>query len=274
MSEAPAVVVDLQLAIGESEFDGQPLPASHQLEAWVAAALLAAAEDGALERDASAAAAPYELTVRLVEEAESQGLNRDYRGKDSPTNVLSFPHEPLDLDDFALPPELAARFAEEGDDDSLPLAGMPEGDLDAGEEEGLNGHNSDDVMLASDAMSEADEADASNAASSGFSTSGAASSALGSAATETAAEQALDEQALDEQRFLGDLIISVHVVAREAREQGKSLENHFAHMLVHGTLHLLGYDHIEDDEAERMEALERHVLAGLGIADPYREENH
>lgn len=266
MSEAPAVVVDLQLAIGESEFDGQPLPASHQLEAWVAAALLAAAEDGALERDA---AAPYELTVRLVEEAESQGLNRDYRGKDSPTNVLSFPHEPLDLDDFALPPELAARFAEEGDDDSLPLAGMPEGDLDAGEEEGLDGHNSDDVMLASDAMSEADEADATDAVSSGFST-----SALGSAAPETAAEQALDEQVLDEQRFLGDLIISVHVVAREAREQGKSLENHFAHMLVHGTLHLLGYDHIEDDEAERMEALERHVLAGLGIADPYREENH
>ncbi|WP_432704837.1 rRNA maturation RNase YbeY [Cobetia amphilecti] len=269
MSEAPAVVVDLQLAIGESEFDGQPLPASHQLEAWVAAALLAAAEDGALERDASDAAAPYELTVRLVEEAESQGLNRDYRGKDSPTNVLSFPHEPLDLDDFALPPELAARFAEEGDDDSLPLASMPESDLDAGEEEGLDGHNSDDVMLASDAMSEADEADVSDA-----STSGAASSALGSAATETAAEQALDEQSQDEQRFLGDLIISVHVVAREAREQGKSLENHFAHMLVHGTLHLLGYDHIEDDEAERMEALERHVLAGLGIADPYREENH
>ncbi|WP_347881963.1 rRNA maturation RNase YbeY [Cobetia sp. 1AS1] len=225
---------------------------------------MAAAEDGALERDASDAAAPYELTVRLVEEAESQGLNRDYRGKDSPTNVLSFPHEPLDLDDFALPPELAARFAEEGDDDSLPLAGMPEGDLDAGEEEGLDGHNSDDVMLASDAMSEADEADATDAVSSGFST-----SALGSAAPETAAEQALDEQ-----RFLGDLIISVHVVAREAREQGKSLENHFAHMLVHGTLHLLGYDHIEDDEAERMEALERHVLAGLGIADPYREENH
>ncbi|WP_347882006.1 rRNA maturation RNase YbeY [Cobetia sp. 29-18-1] len=235
---------------------------------------MAAAEDGALERDASAAAAPYELTVRLVEEAESQDLNRDYRGKDSPTNVLSFPHEPLDLDDFALPPELAARFAEEGDDDSLPLAGMPEGDLDAGVEEGLDGHNSDDVMLASDAMSEADEADVSEAASSGFSTSGAASSALGSAATETAAEQALDEQSQDEQRFLGDLIISVHVVAREAREQGKSLENHFAHMLVHGTLHLLGYDHIEDDEAERMEALERHVLAGLGIADPYREENH
>ncbi|WP_439329792.1 rRNA maturation RNase YbeY [Cobetia amphilecti] len=264
MSEAPAVVVDLQLAIGESEFDGQPLPASHQLEAWVAAALLAAAEDGALEHDDSAAAAPHELTVRLVEEAESQGLNRDYRGKDSPTNVLSFPHEPLDLDDFALPPELAARFAEEGEDDSLPLAGMPEGDLDAGEEEGLDGHNSDDVMLASDTMSEADESDASDTASAAPET--AAEQALG--------EQALDEQGQDEQRFLGDLIISVHVVAREAREQGKTLENHFAHMLVHGTLHLLGYDHIEDDEAERMEALERHVLAGLGIADPYREENH
>ncbi|QQK63205.1 rRNA maturation RNase YbeY [Cobetia sp. cqz5-12] len=258
MSEAPAVVVDLQLAIGESEFDGQPLPASHQLEAWVAAALLAAAEDGALERAVSDAAAPYELTVRLVEEAESQGLNRDYRGKDSPTNVLSFPHEPLDLDDFALPPELAARFAEEGDDDSLPLAGMPGSGLDAGEEEGLDGQGSDDVMLESDVVGETEDTGVS----------GITADALGD-------NDAADEQTLnDEQRFLGDLIISVHVVAREAREQGKSLEHHFAHMLVHGTLHLLGYDHIEDDEAERMEALERHVLAGLGIADPYREENH
>ncbi|AZV32042.1 hypothetical protein CU110_12640 [Cobetia sp. ICG0124] len=114
VSQATAVVVDLQLAVTESEIDGQPLPASHQLEAWVAAALAGAMADDALQSDGEADDTPYELTVRLVEEEESRGLNRDYRGKDSSTNVLSFPHEPLDLDDFALPAELAERFAEEG----------------------------------------------------------------------------------------------------------------------------------------------------------------
>ncbi|OHV12315.1 rRNA maturation RNase YbeY [Kushneria phosphatilytica] len=71
--------------------------------------------------------------------------------------------------------------------------------------------------------------------------------------------------------LLGDLIICAAVVEREAIEQAKPLMDHFAHMVVHGTLHLLGHDHIEDDEAERMEALEREVLASLGIDDPYAE---
>lgn len=69
--------------------------------------------------------------------------------------------------------------------------------------------------------------------------------------------------------LLGDLVISPHVVAQEARTQQKRLQDHFAHMIVHGTLHLLGMDHIEDDEAEAMEQLEREILAGLGIRDPY-----
>ncbi|MCQ4165187.1 rRNA maturation RNase YbeY [Tahibacter harae] len=69
--------------------------------------------------------------------------------------------------------------------------------------------------------------------------------------------------------LLGDLIICAPVVAREAAEQGKPLRSHYAHMTVHGVLHLLGYDHMADAEAERMEALERKALAGLGIADPY-----
>ncbi|WP_194792114.1 rRNA maturation RNase YbeY [Pseudomonas sp. UFMG81] len=72
--------------------------------------------------------------------------------------------------------------------------------------------------------------------------------------------------------LLGDLVICVAVVEREAQEQGKSLEAHWAHLVIHGCLHLLGYDHIEDDEAEEMEALERELLAELGHPDPYADD--
>ena len=70
--------------------------------------------------------------------------------------------------------------------------------------------------------------------------------------------------------LLGDLIICAPVVAKEAREQAKPSQHHWAHMLIHGTLHLLGYDHIDDAEAEQMEALEVKILAALNIPDPYR----
>ena len=69
--------------------------------------------------------------------------------------------------------------------------------------------------------------------------------------------------------LLGDLVICAPVVAREAREQAKPLRDHYAHMSVHGALHLLGYDHEVDAEAERMEAIERRVLGSLDMADPY-----
>lgn len=106
-----------------------------------------------------------EITLRLVDSAESQTLNRDFRGKDKPTNVLSFP------------------------------------------------------------MGEAD--------------------------------------------YLGDIVICAPVVAAEAVEQGKAARAHWAHMVVHGVLHLLGHDHIDDGEAATMEALERKLLARLGFPDPY-----
>lgn len=106
-----------------------------------------------------------EITLRLVDAAESQTLNRDFRGKDKPTNVLSFP------------------------------------------------------------MGEPD--------------------------------------------YLGDIVICAPVVAAEAVEQGKPARAHWAHMVVHGVLHLLGHDHIADDEAEKMEALERKLLSRLGFPDPY-----
>nr|WP_063572674.1 rRNA maturation RNase YbeY [Luteibacter rhizovicinus] len=71
--------------------------------------------------------------------------------------------------------------------------------------------------------------------------------------------------------LIGDLVICAPVVAREAAEQGKKPADHWAHLTIHGTLHLLGYDHIDEAEAEAMEALETRILAGLGIADPYIE---
>lgn len=69
--------------------------------------------------------------------------------------------------------------------------------------------------------------------------------------------------------LLGDLVICAPVVEREAREQNKPLAAHYAHLTVHGTLHLLGWDHDNDCDAECMEQLERDILAKLGIADPY-----
>lgn len=69
--------------------------------------------------------------------------------------------------------------------------------------------------------------------------------------------------------FLGDVILAHGVCAREAAEQGKPLADHLRHLVIHGVLHLLGHDHIEDDEAEAMEARERTLLAKLGVPDPY-----
>jgi probable rRNA maturation factor len=136
---------------------GIPSPASFRR--WVEATL-----HGAKRRKAT------ELSIRIVGAEEGRALNRDYRGKDYATNVLSFEAD--------LPPGL-----------KLPL--------------------------------------------------------------------------------IGDMAICAPVVAREAVEQGKHAHDHWAHLTVHGTLHLLGYDHIVEAEAEAMEALETRILAGLGIADPY-----
>ena len=76
--------------------------------------------------------------------------------------------------------------------------------------------------------------------------------------------------------LLGDIALAYGVCAREAAEQGKPLAHHLQHLVAHGVLHLLGYDHLTDPEAEAMEAIERQVLAGLGIPDPYAagEEDH
>ncbi len=113
-----------------------------------------------------------EVSVRLVDEHDMADLNRQYRGKPGPTNVLSFP----------------AGFVDE------------------------NGRT-----------------------------------------------------------ILGDIVLCTDVIVREARQQDKSVEAHFAHMVVHGLLHLKGHDHVKEDQAAAMEKLEIHLMKQLGFADPYEE---
>lgn len=134
-----------------------PMPNATDIEPWIQAAL---------SPDIKYA----EITVRIVDEAESAQLNQTYRHKQGPTNILSFNYDPL-----------------------------PESGCD----------------------------------------------------------------------LLGDLVICAPVVAREAREQNKTLLAHWAHLIVHGSLHLQGYDHIKTADAEIMENKERQILAKLGFQDPY-----
>ena len=83
----------------------------------------------------------------------------------------------------------------------------------------------------------------------------------------------LPEGVLDEEEagYLGDLVVCADVVYDEAQQQQKTLANHWAHLVIHGVLHLQGYDHIEDEEAQIMESLEVKLLSELGVPDPYNE---
>jgi len=92
------------------------------------------------------------------------------------------------------------------------------------------------------------------------------------AATNVLSFPSLDEELPPKAPFLvGDVVLAYETVSSEAQEQGKDLADHLRHLVVHGILHLLGYDHEEPTQAEQMEALETQVLARLGVADPYAE---
>lgn len=153
------VVIDYQT---EDLSEGILHPAAKRLQRWLDATQSVLALEEALE-----------VTIRLVDNTEIQELNREYRGKDYPTNVLSFPC------DWDLP---------------------------------------------------------------------------------------------EQPRLLGDIVIAAAVVNQEAKTQKKAIEAHWAHMVIHGFLHLLGYDHIEEIAAENMENIERTILAELGYPDPYADE--
>ena len=150
----------LELSVQRSSESGN-IPQDAQFRAWAEAALAGRVGE-------------FSLAIRIADEDVARRFNRDYRGKDHATNVLSFP------------------------------ADLPEG---------------------------------------------------------------LPEELRASQ--LGDLLICAPVVAHEAERQGKPEADHWAHLVVHGLLHLLGYDHQNDQEAAAMEALEKDILAGLGIPDPY-----
>jgi probable rRNA maturation factor len=81
------------------------------------------------------------------------------------------------------------------------------------------------------------------------------------------------DDAIAEPGFVGDVVLAYETAQKEAREQDIKLTDHVAHLVVHGVLHLLGFDHGDDAEAERMEDVERRALASLGIADPYAEQS-
>ena len=140
-------------------------------------AALAASPQAALAETA----ATIEIAVRLTSDAEVQTLNRQYRGQDKPTNVLSFP---------MVQPDLIETLA-----------------------------NTDDGEV-----------------------------------------------------LLGDIVLAHETCTREAAERGVSLEDHAAHLVVHGVLHLLGYDHMTDADAEAMEDIERAAMSALGLHDPYEDD--
>jgi probable rRNA maturation factor len=73
--------------------------------------------------------------------------------------------------------------------------------------------------------------------------------------------------------MLGDIILAQETIVREAQDLGKPFDEHLTHLLVHGFLHLFGYDHLEENDAERMESLETRILAGLGLSDPYGDSD-
>jgi len=80
---------------------------------------------------------------------------------------------------------------------------------------------------------------------------------------------AVEADRIGQAMLLGDILIAFETVSREAEQEGKALADHFRHLVIHGFLHLLGHDHIEDAQAEAMEAVEVRALARLGVADPY-----
>jgi rRNA maturation RNase YbeY len=226
------VTIAVQDASGGARFPGED-----RLRSWVLAAVA-----GPAEGDAASPAAG-EVLIRIVGTQESAQLNARYRGRRGPTNVLAF------LSD--LPETPNDQSANAVADSSIAGSGARAGDgQDAG---------------APEAKPPPAEPAAAPVDAGGVSPRVLTLSPRDAPTAEALAGRAAVGDALP----LGDLVICAPVVSREAREQRKSFDAHWAHIVVHGVLHLLGFDHETDEQAQTMEDRERKILAGLGFRDPY-----
>jgi probable rRNA maturation factor len=223
------VTIAVQDASGGARF-----PAEDRLRSWVLAAVAGPAEGEPALRAAG------EVLIRIVGTQESAQLNARYRGKRGPTNVLAFlsdlPETPSEQSANAVA-DNAASAAPGAQSDGAPGTSAAEPSAPAPAPEG--GQAAPRVLTLP--PRDAPGADAAPAGGAG-------------------AADVLP---------LGDLVICAPVVSREAREQRKSFDAHWAHIVVHGVLHLLGFDHETEEQAQTMEDRERKILAGLGFRDPY-----
>jgi probable rRNA maturation factor len=188
------VELDMGVVWGDSDF-GQS-----EVEKAVDAAVRFAGLAGLAEYPS-----PVEVSIKLTDNAEVQALNREWRDKDKPTNVLSFPML---------------------EDDALEQLRHPE------------------LVSGSYFLSDAEK-------------------------IKTLKQVQGDDQEME--MLLGDIILAYETCAAEAKEKNIPVAHHATHLVIHGMLHLLGHDHIEDDEAELMEALEVKALASIGLNNPYND---
>jgi probable rRNA maturation factor len=186
------VELDMGVVWGDSDF-GQS-----EVEKAVDAAVRFAGLAGLAEYPS-----PVEVSIKLTDNAEVQALNREWRDKDKPTNVLSFPML---------------------EDDALEQLRHPE------------------LVSGSYFLSDAEK-------------------------IKTLKQVQGDDQEME--MLLGDIILAYETCAAEAKEKNIPVAHHATHLVIHGMLHLLGHDHIEDDDAELMEALEVKALASIGLNNPY-----
>jgi rRNA maturation RNase YbeY len=247
-----------QLAIEVQNVSGsQRIPSEQLLRSWALAAFNAPVEGGVPDGAPPAAAVGVELTIRIVGERESADLNSRYRGKRGPTNVLAFMAEP--------PPAPGAQSNDVAPDDPAGadrVAELPRADDGAGNTRPRGERNTLTLRERDGNTVSAAEQGARHAAGDDGNT----GSAIGGGTQEPpAGGDAPGSDVLP----LGDLVICAPVLAREAREQRKPFEAHWAHIVVHGVLHLLGYDHETESQAGIMESRERKILAALGVPDPY-----
>ena len=248
-----------QLAIEVQDVSGSNrIPSEQLFRSWGARGLR-----GAGRNSAPAATAGGELTIRIVGERESADLNNRYRGKRGPTNVLSF------LADLSAPPgggepepeeaPQVERVAEPVEPPPPPPSSSEGNVRPRGERGTLKLRERDGNAIVAAPREAADSAPADGNAAEVAPAGDEQNSAVSTEGVEPGSEVLP----------LGDLVICAPVLAREAREQRKQFEAHWAHIVIHGVLHLIGYDHETDEQAGVMEDRERKILAALGFSDPY-----